>query len=276
MLDGEQPGPSTLAPRRNKLPSVTPPSADRTPRRDTVTAAMLAFGRAWNAYEVRGAEVIPLDRPALIVWYHGLIPLDAFYFGSWFYQRHGKMVRALAERLVFEIPGLRELALDMGAVPGTRDAALELLGQGHLVAVSPGGVREAIAGRAKSYQLVWGERLGFAKVALQAGVDIIPAFAENIDEAWRSPGVHHPRVQAFYERTRIPVVPIVGAGLLPLSVKLRSWVGEPIRALPGESPESLRARTASAIEALIRLHQGPRPRLPRALLQRLSEPDWTP
>lgn len=252
------------------------PTSDRTPRRDAVTSAMLAFGRAWNAYEVHDADRIPLDRPALIVWYHGLLPIDAFYFGSWFYQKHGKLVRALAERLVFEVPGLRELALDMGAVPGTRDAALNLLNQGHLVAVSPGGVREAIAGRAKSYQLVWGERLGFAKVALQAGVDIIPAFAENVDELYRSPGVHHPVIQGFYERTRIPAVPVVGLGLLPFPVKLRSWVGEPIRPQPGESPERLRARTASAIEALIRLHQGPRPRLPRALLQRIREPSWTP
>lgn len=252
------------------------PPTDRTPERDRITSALLAFGRRWNAYEVRGAEHIPLDRPALIVWYHGLIPVDAFYFGSWFYQRHGRLIRVLAERLIFEIPGLKDLALHMGAVAGTRDAALNLLNEGHLVGVSPGGVREAIAGRGRAYQLVWGERVGFAKVALQAGVDIIPAFCENIDEAYRSPGVHHPAIQGFYEATRVPVVPLVGAGLLPLPVKLRSWVGEPIRPLPGESPESLRARTATAIEALIAAHQGPRPRLPRALLQRLREPDGSP
>lgn len=249
---------------------------DRSPSRDALTRAMLGFGRAWNAYEVHGHERIPLDRPALIVFYHGLIPIDAFYFGAWFYQRTGRMVRALAERLLFEIPGLRELCLDVGAVPGTRDAALELLSQGHLVGVSPGGVREAIAGHGRAYELVWGKRLGFAHVALQAGVDIIPAFAENIDEAYRSPGVHLRPVQDLYERTRVPAVPLLGLGLLPFPVKIRSWVGEPLRPLPGESPESLRERTATAIRALIAEHQGPRPRLPRALVERLRHPEWTP
>ena len=252
------------------------PPLDRTPERDRITGALLAFGRRWNAFEVRGAEHIPLDRPALIVFYHGLLPIDAMYFGSWFYQHHGRLIRVLAEKLLFKVPGLSELATHMGAVAGTRDAALNLLNEGHLVGVSPGGVREAIAGRAQAYQLVWGDRLGFAKVALQAGVDIIPAFAENIDEAYRSPGVNHPAIQGFYERTRVPAVPLLGLGLLPFPVKLRSWVGAPIRSQPGESPESLRARTAAAIEGLISAHQGPRPRLPRALLQRLREPSWSP
>lgn len=252
------------------------PSSDRTPSRDRLTAAVLAFGRRWNAYEVRGAEHVPLDRPALLVYYHGLLPLDAFYFGSWFYQRHGLLIRALAERLIFQIPGLSALATDMGAVAGARDTALDLLNQGCLVGVAPGGVREAIAGTENAYRLIWGERLGFARVALQAGVDIIPSFCENIDEAWRSPGVSHPAIQGFYERTRVPLVPVLGAGLLPFPVKLRSWLGAPIRALPGESPESLRARTAAAIEGLIAAHQRPRPRLPRALLARIREPSWSP
>lgn len=252
------------------------PQDDRTPSRDAVTAAMLRFGRAWNAYEVHGAEHIPSDRPALIVFYHGFIPIDAWYFGSWYYQRTGRMPRALGEKLLFQVPGLRELCLDMGVVPGTRDAALTLLGQGCLVGVSPGGVREAIAGRGRAYELVWGNRLGFAHVALQAGVEIIPAFAENIDEAYRSPGVHLRPVQAFYEATKIPAVALLGVGILPFPVKIRSWIGPPIRPLAGESAESLRDRTATAIRGLIAAHQGPRPRLPRALLQRWRHPETTP
>ena len=232
---------------------------------------LLRFGEAWNAYEVREDHHIPRDRPALIVYYHGFIPIDAFYFGAWYYQRHGVLIRALADRLIFEIPGLAQLATAMGAFSGTREATLALLQQGHLVGVSPGGVREAIAGTANSYQLVWGDRMGFAAVALEAGVPIIPAFCENIDEAYRSPGVRRPSIQRFYERTRVPVVPFLGAGILPFPVKLRSWFGPPIVAAPGETPASLRERTRAAILALIAAHQSPPPRLPRAILQRLRQ-----
>lgn len=244
----------------------------RTPTRDAITRGLHAFGVAWNAYEVRGAEHIPENRPALLVFYHGFIPIDAWYFAAWFYRRTGRLVRGLGERLLFDLPGVAEIALEMGAVPGTRENALALLASGNLVGVSPGGVREAIAGRPNHYRLLWGDRLGFAHVALQAGVDIIPAFAENIDEAYRSPQVQRQVFQRFYERTRVPAVPFLGLGLLPFPVKLRSWVGPPVRPQVGESPEALRARTAAAIEALIAAHVHPGPRLPRALVQRLREP----
>lgn len=250
------------------MPPIDPHQLPPSPLRDRVTSGLLAFAEAWNGYEVRGTEHLPADGPALIVFYHGFIPIDAWYFGAWCYQHLGRLPRALGERLLFEIPGLAPLALHMGAVPGTRENALALLAEGNLVGVSPGGVREAIAGRPNHYRLLWGERLGFAEVALAAGVPLIPAFAENIDEAYRSPQVHRPVFQSFYERTRVPVVPFLGFGLLPFPVKLRSWLGPAIRPVTGETAESLRARTAAGLQALLDAHVHPAPRLPRALVQR--------
>ena len=66
--------------------------------------------------------------------------------------------------------------------------------------------------------------------------------------------------QDLYERTRIPTVPLVGLGLLPFPVRVRTWVGEPIRPEPGETPERLRNRTREALQALMDARVPPRPR----------------
>lgn len=52
---------------------------------------------------------------------------------------------------------------------GSFHVCVEYLKEGHLVALAPGGVMEAQFGD-ENYHLIWGKRIGFAKVALQAQV----------------------------------------------------------------------------------------------------------
>lgn len=73
------------------------------------------------------------------------------------------------------------------------------------------------------------------------------------------------------EQTRLPLVPIVGLGILPFPVKLRAWIGEPIKIQPGETPESLAARTKQALEQLIAEKQTPGQTLLKAIRQRFTE-----
>ena len=80
---------------------------------------------------------------------------------------------------------------------------------GLILGVAPGGGLEAQCGT-PTYKLLWKKRCGFAKVALEAGVPIIPVFTENCRESvvnfqtgmwfWR----------AFYDWTRIPITPMYG------------------------------------------------------------------
>ena len=53
-------------------------------------------------------------------------------------------------------------------IPGGQANCVASLNQGNLLAISPGGVREAFFGQ--GYQLVWKDRVGFAKVAVEAKV----------------------------------------------------------------------------------------------------------
>lgn len=52
---------------------------------------------------------------------------------------------------------------------GSFQVCVQYLKEGHLVALAPGGVLEAQFGD-EDYKLIWGKRIGFAKVALEAQV----------------------------------------------------------------------------------------------------------
>lgn len=52
---------------------------------------------------------------------------------------------------------------------GSQDECIEALKKGRLIAISPGGLREALFSN-KNYTLLWGKRKGFAQVAIDAEV----------------------------------------------------------------------------------------------------------
>ncbi|MGE3974682.1 MAG: lysophospholipid acyltransferase family protein [Bdellovibrionales bacterium] len=237
---------------------------------DKLGKIIVWFGKIYNGFEVHGMHHIPLDRPALLVFYHGLIPIDAWYFGLHFYLEKKVLIRALGDRWLFRTPGLSWICRAVGAIPGDPKIAAALLKNGALVGVSPGGVREAIKGMSNNYKLVWGDRMGFAKVATEAQVDVIPVFTENIDETYIAPYAEHPIFQSLYHMTRLPLVPILSLFGLPFPVKLRTWVGEPIRFDPDRSVEELRDLTAQALNELIEKHQTKDQTVVDALKKRLG------
>src|SRR6218665_1551017 len=90
-------------------------------------------------------------------------------------------------------------------MPGTITTCCKSLAEGNLLAISPGGVREAQFGT-PNYDLVWGSRVGFAKVALQANVPVIPVFTQNVREAFRTVQFGKRFARFIYDRFRIPMM----------------------------------------------------------------------
>jgi hypothetical protein len=58
-----------------------------------------------------------------------------------------------------------------------------MLRKGHLIGIAPGGGYEAQLGTPE-YRVMWKKRSGFAAVAFEANVPIIPIFTENVREAF--------------------------------------------------------------------------------------------
>jgi hypothetical protein len=69
--------------------------------------------------------------------------------------------------LVFSDIGLKSCLEAFEVTPGTVESCTQLLNDGNLLAISPGGVREALFSD-RNYNLIWGKRCGFAKSAIAA------------------------------------------------------------------------------------------------------------
>jgi 1-acyl-sn-glycerol-3-phosphate acyltransferase len=65
----------------------------------------------------------------------------------------------------------------------SREGCTEMLRKGYLIGVAPGGGYEAQLGT-PNYQVMWKKRSGFAAIAFDAKVPVIPMFTENIREAF--------------------------------------------------------------------------------------------
>uniref|UniRef100_A0AAA9TNB2 Transmembrane protein 68 n=2 Tax=Bos TaxID=9903 RepID=A0AAA9TNB2_BOVIN len=154
--------------------------------RKTVATLWDGHAAVWHGYEVHGMEKIPEEGPALIIFYHGAIPIDFYYFMAKIFIHKGRTCRVVADHFVFKIPGFSLLLDVFCAIHGPREKCVEILQSGHLLAISPGGVREALMSD-ETYNIVWGNRKGFAQVAIDAKVtkDAVQAL---IDKHQRIPG----------------------------------------------------------------------------------------
>ena len=56
-------------------------------------------------YEVSGMENIPVDTPALIVLYHGAVPIDIYYLIAKTILYKNRLIHTVGDRFLFKIPG---------------------------------------------------------------------------------------------------------------------------------------------------------------------------
>ncbi|XP_050671515.1 transmembrane protein 68 isoform X2 [Leptidea sinapis] len=230
-----------------------------------VCALWDAHGWLWHGYDICGLENIP-DGPFLVIYYHGALPIDMYYFIArmmLFKRRH---IHTVADRFLFKIPGWRSLLELLCVIPGTVQECAAVLKSGNPLAISPGGVYEAQFGD-HDYRLYWKSRIGFAKVALDAKVPIVPMFTQNVREAFRTVGWLRGVCLRLYSATRIPLTPVYGG----FPVKLVTHLGKPIYPDPSHTPDQLKSIVASAIEELVLEHQRVPGNILLALVERVLE-----
>ncbi len=147
--------------------------------------ALLAPWRALTDPRFDGFENLPSNGRYLLVGNHTTLGLfDVPFLVLDINERTGVLVRSLGERQHYRVPLWRDLLTHFGMVSGTRENARELLRSDQAVLVFPGGGREVARRRGEHYPLVWRERIGFARLALEFGYPVVPFSMIGVDEMW--------------------------------------------------------------------------------------------
>ncbi|XP_003744150.1 transmembrane protein 68-like [Galendromus occidentalis] len=119
----------------------------------------------------------------------------------------------------------------------------------------------------KNYKVEWQSRCGFARVAKETGVPIVPMFTANIQHSMPLYEFNKSEtVKKWYAATRIPL----SIPMAYFPVKLRTYLGKPMYCEPDEEPESFALRCKKAIEDLRDEHQPPQQTVWSAVRERFS------
>lgn len=211
--------------------------------------------------KVYGVENLP-ERGALLVGNHTLIGLiDAPLLCAELWER-GIRVRVLGNHAHFKLPGWRDLLFAAGVVPGTPAIADELMRRGETLLVFPGGGREVAKRKGEKYQLIWENRMGFARLAAAHEYPIVPFATVGAEDALDIlVDTDHPLlapVQRLFERVSgspdfFPIVRGIGPTPIPRPERQYYWFGEPIDTAGVTTTDDravgcIRDRTKTAIE----------------------------
>lgn len=152
---------------------------------------------------------------------------------------HGHRIRSLGDHRHWVMPGWREFLENLGAVRGTRAATAELMRRGEPILVYPGGGREVNKRRGEKYKLIWKNRLGFARLAIEHDYRIVPFASVGGDDVFEvlfdanTPlyGDAARLVSRLTGRWTLPSVARgIGPTLLPRPQRMYYWFGDPIAA----------------------------------------------
>jgi 1-acyl-sn-glycerol-3-phosphate acyltransferase len=202
---------------------------------DRLVGLLEPFSRVLQP-KLYGVEHLPADG-SLMVGNHtiyGLLDLPFMMAEVW--KRRGLVIRGLGEHAHYAVPIWRELLSAGGMVRGTRENVRALMRERQTILVFPGGSREVNKRRGQQYQLLWRERIGFARLAIESGYPVVPFAAvgaeEMLDVIVDQETPVYGQFAALYEKLMgFPTPPIVrGVGLLPIPrpERLYFWIGEPI------------------------------------------------
>lgn len=130
-----------------------------------------------------GTEHIPREGAVLLAGNHTVYGLlDIPMLGLEILEKTGRAVRGLGDHNHFAVPIWRDALRALGGVRGTRENCARLFEAGEAVMVFPGGGREVMKRKHEQYKLIWKERVGFAKLAIQYGVPIVPFASVGVED----------------------------------------------------------------------------------------------
>ena len=188
--------------------------------------------RYYFRVETHDIDRVPSGRVLLIANHAGQLPFDGMMFTSAMLleAEPPRIVRAMAEYWVPQLPFVSVLAARGGVLVGTPENCVAMLEAGECVLAHPEGVRGMNKLFSQRYKL---QRfgLGFMRLALDTDTPIVPVSVIGSEE--QQPGIAN--LEGIGRLLGMPAFPITlgfpwlgPLGMLPLPVKYHIYFGEPL------------------------------------------------
>jgi 1-acyl-sn-glycerol-3-phosphate acyltransferase len=206
--------------------------------------AMAPFA-VWFRFSVEGLERVP--SPSVLVANHscGAIFEIMLLLRAWSLKFPGRPIRAMTHRISWQIPPLR-IARWIGGVYAHPDVARAVLGRGQTLAVFPGGDVDTFRPFSARDEVWFAGRTGFAKIAREANVPVIPLAISGSHACW----VILPGAERLARALRLTGVKALG---LPLGFVLTAALGVATLAVPELLPWLLAAFVFMLVPAPTRI-----------------------
>lgn len=134
---------------------------------------------------IEGLDRVPKGACLFVGNHNGaMLMMDMFILGVALYERFGLegLPWGMGHRLAIRLPLFHQLLPRLGAVRGTGENGLKLLRQDRKVLVYPGGELDSMRTYWDRKRVVFGERRGYLRLAIRAGVPIVPVVTAGAHE----------------------------------------------------------------------------------------------
>jgi 1-acyl-sn-glycerol-3-phosphate acyltransferase len=229
---------------------------------------LFGAARSYHRYEVIGIERLIRQDPVLIVGYHGRpSALDLCMLTVSLHERLGYLPHGIVHGALSKTPLLGEAFARLGFVTGDGPEVAAAVARGEHVLVQPGGTREGYRSFRRRYEVDWGERTGYLRLAIKHRLPIVPVGGSGMDDAFFGFNDGYALGKKLGMPAGVPLWLGLGAtGVWPLSlpfpVKMTQRVGEPIEehlAIDTSDAAALRAahrRVMAAVQGLLGEQRG--------------------
>lgn len=184
--------------------------------------------RQYHRYKAYNIQRIPKDGRALILVNHSLATYDILLLGYAIFSKLNRLPRGLADRNFYKNAMTSELMQKLGVYEANHQNAQQILESEELLLLAPGGTKEAIRSSNQKYQILWDDRMGFAKLAIKTQTPVVLAASPNSDNLYEVKASPLTELAYKWFKFPFPIAKGIGNTIIPRPIKLAHYIHEPI------------------------------------------------